>query len=80
MNIPAMSLQATLPLVSQPDPRKIEGGSGSGTTLPFTVHSHIELCYSNYHYKSILPAEKGTQLLPPVIIPRCSDTVITIDW
>ena len=57
VNIPAMSLQAT---------------------LPFT-HSHIELCYSNYHYKSILPAEKGTQLLPPVIIPRCSDTVITID-
>ena len=57
INIPAMSLQAT---------------------LPFT-HSHIELCYSNYPYKSILPGEKGTQLSPQEIIPRCSHTVITIN-
>ena len=57
INIPAMSLQAT---------------------LPFT-HSHIELGYNNYPYKSILPGEKGTQLLPPEIIPRCSHTVVTIN-
>ena len=45
-------------------------------TLPFTLSRHIELCYSQYHYKSVLPAEKGTQLLPPVIVPRRSDSIV----
>ena len=45
-------------------------------TLPFTNDAHIELCYNKYHYTSVLPAEKGMQLLPPVIIPRRSDSVV----
>jgi len=44
-------------------------------TLPFT-HDHIELSYSKYHYNSVLPAEKGMQLLPPVIVPTRSDNIV----
>ena len=28
------------------------------------------------HYTSVLPAEKGMQLLPPVVVPRRSDSVV----
>ena len=48
------------------------------STLPFTNNAHIELCYNNYHYMSVLPTGKGVQLLPPVIIPRHSDTIVII--
>ena len=44
-------------------------------TLPFTHGAHIDLCYM-YLYTSILPAEKGMQLLPPVVVPRRSDSVV----
>ena len=41
-------------------------------TLPFT-HDHVELCYNNYHYRSVVPTKKDTKLLAPVIVPRHSD-------
>ena len=47
-------------------------------SLPFTS-SHNELSYSRSHYKSIVPAEKGTQLLPPFIIPWHSDHVLIFE-
>ena len=45
-------------------------------TLPFIHGAHIELCYNKYHYTSVLLAEKGMQLLPPVVVPRRSDSVV----
>ena len=45
-------------------------------TFPFTRCAHIELCYNRYHYSSVLPAEEGTLLPPPVIIPRHSDSIV----
>ena len=46
-------------------------------TLPFT-RNHIELSYSNYHYKSVVPAKKDECLPPPVIVPRSSDRALVI--
>ena len=46
-------------------------------TLPFTHGAHIELCYK-YHYMSVLLAEKGMQLLPPVVVTSRSDSVVVI--
>ena len=46
--------------------------------FPFTQR-HVELSYSKYHYKSVVPVQRRSgsgPLPPPVIIPRRSDVVI----
>ena len=46
--------------------------------LPFTIN-HMELSFSQNHYNSVIPTEKGTKLMSPVIIQRHSDCIIVPD-